>query len=158
MDTLLIFLIQLIMSLFVYSLFAKWVVSPWLKDKAMHIALMILIAPHATRHVGLTFLVPSVTNPLIPVDFAFLTAWGDFTSGLLAILALLALKNNWRFTIPLVWIFNITGSADLVTALSRGDAVPTLAGTWYIPTFWVPILLVTHFMIFIRLIKIFNRS
>jgi hypothetical protein len=28
-----------------------------------------------------------------------------------------------------------------------------LAGTWNIPTFFVPLLLVTHFMIFVRLLK-----
>ena len=76
MESLPIFLTQLIMSIGVYSLLAKWVLSPWLSNKSMAIALMILIAPHAMRHIGLTFLVPSVTDPAIPSSFAFMTAWG----------------------------------------------------------------------------------
>jgi hypothetical protein len=153
MESLAIFLTQLIMSVGVYSLLAKWVLSPWLSNKAMPIALMILIAPHAMRHIGLTFLVPSVTDPTIPLSFAFMTAWGDFASAVLAIACLFALKNSWRLALPLVWLFNIVGSVDLITALSQGVAVPMLAGTWYIPTFLVPLLLVTHYMIFVRLLK-----
>jgi hypothetical protein len=152
MSSLAIFLTQLIMSIGVYSLLAKWVVSPWLKNKPLSVALMILIAPHAMRHIGLTFLVPSVADPAIPVSFAFMTAWGDFASAVLAIGCLFALKNSWRLWLPLVWIFNIFGAVDLITALSQAEAVPTLAGTWYIPTFFVPLLLVTHFMIFVRLL------
>lgn len=153
MDSLAIFLTQLLMSVAVYSLLAKWVVSPWLKNKALPIALMILIAPHAMRHIGLTFLVPSVTDPAIPLSFAFMTAWGDFVSGVLAIVCLFALKNSWRLAFPLVWLFNIVGTADLVAALSQANAVPMLAGTWYIPTFFVPLLLVTHCLIFLLLLK-----
>jgi hypothetical protein len=153
MGSLEIFLTQLVMSLAVYTLLAKWVISPWLKSKAMSVALMILIAPHALRHVGLTFLVPSVSDPSLPASFAFTTAWGDFVSAILAIVCLFALKHSWRLALPLVWVFNLLGTVDLVMALSQADVVPLLAGTWYIPTFFVPLLLVTHGMIFVRLVK-----
>ncbi len=153
MDSLGVFLTQLIMSIGVYALLAKWVVSPWLKNKALPVALMILIAPHAMRHIGLTFLVPSVTDPAIPVSFAFLTAWGEVASAVLAIASLFARKNSWRLAMPLVWLFNVVGTVDLITALSQANAVPMLAGTWYIPTFFVPLLLVTHYLIFVRLLK-----
>ncbi|NRA22694.1 MAG: hypothetical protein HRU05_19645 [Oceanospirillaceae bacterium] len=153
MDTLAIFLTQLIMSIVVFSLLAKWVVYPWLVNRAAKISMMILIAPHSLRHIGLTFMVPSVTDPEIPQSFAFTTAWGDFSAAILALIALLALKNNWKLAIPLVWIFNLEGFIDLIFALSQAEAVPTLAGTWYIPTFIVPLLLISHIMIFIWLIK-----
>ena len=153
MQTLEIFLLQLIMSIFVYALLAKWVISPWLNEKAGHIALMILVAPHAMRHVGLTFLVPSVTDPELLQSFAFTTAWGDFISGVLAIIVLFSLKHKSKIAIPLLWLFNIFGTLDLIMALSQAEVVPMLAGTWYIPTFVVPLLLVTHALIFIRLIK-----
>lgn len=152
MDSLPIFLTQLIMSIVVFTLLAKWVLTPWLKTKAIPIALMILIAPHALRHVGLTFLVPSVTDPAIPASFAFTTAWGDFISAVLAIACLFALNNRWSLAVPLVWLFNIIGTVDLIAALSQAEAVPMLAGTWYIPTFFVPLLLVTHYLIFVRLL------
>jgi hypothetical protein len=135
------------------SMLEKRVISPWLKSKAMPVALMILIAPHAMRHIGLTFLVPSVTDPAIPAKFAFMTAWGDFASAVLAITCLFALKHSWRFALPLVWLFNIVGTVDFITSLGQADAGSMLAGTLDIPTYFVPLLLVTHYLIFVRLLK-----
>jgi len=153
MNETVIVLTQLITSVIVFSAFAKWVLNPWLANKPYSIALMILIAPHVTRHIGLTFLVPSVTAAGIPSDFAFYTAWGDMLSAILAMLSIIALRRAWRLAIPLVWLFNSLGFTDLLIALSSTEAIPTLGGTWYIPTFWVPVLLVTHVMIFLRLVK-----
>ena len=53
---------------------------------------------------------------------------------------------------PLVWLFNSVGTVDLLNALRQAEAVPHLQTTWYIPTFWVPVLLVTHVMVFARLV------
>ena len=58
MDTLAIFGLQLVLSLLVYALIAKWYVTPWLAEKPIHQALIPLIFPHAFRHIGLAFLVP----------------------------------------------------------------------------------------------------
>jgi len=42
---------------------------------------------------------------------------------------------------------------DLMNALLHGEVAPLFGATWYIPTMIVPLLLVTHFMIFVRLLK-----
>jgi hypothetical protein len=94
-----------------------------------------------------------VTNPSLPESFALLTAWGDFVSSILAIFALFALRHRWGSAIALIWVFNIVGFVDLVKALSQAEVVSLLEGTWYIPTFLVPLLLVSHVMIFIRLLS-----
>ena len=153
MDTLAIFGLQLVLSLVVYALIAKWYVTPWLAKKPMREALMPLIFPHALRHVGLTFLVPGVVANPLPSFFANTAAYGDFISGLLALLSLAALRAGWGSALPLVWLFNIVGTADLLNALRHADAVPNLGAMWFIPTFFVPILLVTHVMVFSRLLK-----
>ena len=153
MNALTIFGTQFFLSLFVFALIARWYVSPWLADKPLNTALILLVLPHAFRHVGLTFLVPNVAGGELPAGFAAAAAYGDFVSGLLAILAVFALKGRWSLAIPLVWIFNIVGTADLFNALSHADVIPFLGGVWYIPTFLVPLLLVTHFMVFTRLLK-----
>ena len=152
-DPLAIFGVQLFLSLIVYALLAKWYVAPWLTKKPIHLALIALTFPHALRHVGLAFLVPSLVDEPLPSYFAFAAAYGDFVSGLLALLALVALRRRWGLALPLVWIFNIVGTVDLLNALRHADAVPHLQTTWYIPTFWVPVLLVTHAMIFSRLLR-----
>lgn len=153
MDTLAIFGLQLVLSLTVYALIARWYVAPWLAQKPIHLALIPLIFPHAFRHVGLAFLVPGLVAEPLPSSFAFAVAYGDLVSGLLALLALVALRGRWGLAIPLVWLFNVVGTVDLLNALRQADAVPHLQTTWYIPTFWVPLLLVTHAMTFARLLR-----
>ena len=153
MNTLAIFGLQLALSLLVYALLAKWYVAPWLADKPMEHALIALIFPHALRHLGLAFLANGVAEQSLPHDFATAAAYGDFVSGLLAIVCLFALRHSWTLALPLVWIFNVVGTADLLNALSHAEAIPSLGATWFIPTFFVPLLLVTHTMIFARLLK-----
>jgi len=153
MNTLAIFGLQIIMSLILYSLLAKWFMAPWLNKKTQSQALFWLTLPHATRYIGMVFLVPGVVSPSIPTSFATAAAFGDLTAGILALFVLIALRNRWAGTIALVWLFNIIGTLDLLYALSHEQAVPHLGAAWYIPTFWVPVLLVTHIMIFTRLLK-----
>ena len=153
MNTLTIFGTQFVLSLVVVTLVAKWFVTPWLARKPLHVALLVLTLPHAFRHLGLAFLVPGLVGDEIPRGFALAAAYGDFTTGLLAVLALVALRAHWRVAVPLVWLTSIVGTADLMNALRQAEAVPHLLTTWYIPTFIVPILLVTHGMTFARLIR-----
>ena len=55
-------------------------------------------------------------------------------------------------TIALVWLFNVVGTLDLLNALRHLDVSPAFGAAWYIPTFLVPVLLVTHFMMFVRML------
>ncbi|MEE8256455.1 MAG: hypothetical protein V3R60_01070, partial [Acidobacteriota bacterium] len=89
----------------------------------------------------------------LPKGFAYPAAYGDLVSGLLALLSLVALRGGWGLALPLVWLFNIVGTVDLLNALRQADVVADLGAAWYIPTVLVPALLVTHFMIFARLLK-----
>ena len=152
MDSLSIFILQFVLSLFVFGLIAKWYLSPYLSKKTLSESLTILIFPHAIRHIGMTFLVPTVTGGSVPNSFAIAAGYGDLISAILAIICLFALRYSLKFAIPLIWLFSIVGTLDLINALRQAEAVPHLGATWYIPTFLVPILLVTQFMIFKRLI------
>jgi hypothetical protein len=108
------------------------------------------------RHLGMVFLVPGVVAQPLPVAFANPAAYGDLLAGVLALLAFVALRANWSGALPLVWLFNIVGTVDLLYAVTVGtlnDAASQMGSTWYIPTFIVPLLLVTHFMIFARLLR-----
>ena len=153
MEILGIFSLQFVLSLIVCTLIARWYAAPWLADKALYPALMLLIIPHASRHIGLSFFVPGLNAEPLPEFFAFAAAYGDLVSGLLAIVALIAFRRSWGLALSLVWLFNVVGTVDLLNALRQADVVPYVGATWYIPTFLVPILLVTHAMIFMRLLK-----
>ncbi len=153
METIEIFGVQFVLSVIVFALIAKWCTAPWLAEKTTQVALSLLILPHAFRHIGLIFLTPVGVDDAMPSTFANAAAYGDFISGLLAILALVALRRNWAAATGLVWIFSIVGSLDLMNALRQAEAIPHFAAAWYIPTFLVPLLIVTHVMIFARLLN-----
>ncbi len=151
MNIILIFAIQFLMSLLVWSALAYWLLAPWLKKKSATEALFFLTVPHAFRHIGMVFLVPGVVAGPLPESFAAPAALGDLLTGVLAFLALIALRKNGSRLF--VWIFSVVGTIDLVNALRQGDEWMTNFGaTWYIPTMFVPLLLVTQAMIFFRLL------
>lgn len=147
----LIFVLQFVLTIILFGFLARWYVAPWLAGKSLEPALMILIVPHAFRHIGLSFLVPALNQPGMPLDFATAAAYGDLLSGILALLALVALRGRWALAIPLVWVFSIIGIVDLVNALLQDDAILYMGASWFIPTFLVPLLLVTHVMVVARL-------
>ncbi len=156
MDSFQIFGLQFLLSLVVYGLLAKWYVGPALARLPLHDALVPLLVPHAFRHLGLVFLVPAVVAPTLPRAFALPAAYGDLLAGVLALLAMVALRGRWPLAIPVAWVANIVGTLDLLHAFYKGiplDAGRHMGSAWYIPTFIVPALFVTHFMIFAILIK-----
>lgn len=153
MDIPLVFLLQFVLSLVVVGLLARWYAAPWLAEKPLEVALMALLIPHAFRHIGLAFIVPGLNQPGLPLEFATPAAYGDLLSGILALVVLIALKSRWAMAIPLAWLFSIIGIADLANALRQDDAILYMGATWFIPTFVVPILLVSHVMIIMRLVR-----
>lgn len=148
-----IFGLQFILSLLVVGLLAKWILAPWLASQPQREALFWLTLPHAFRHIGMVFLVPGVVAQPLPADFAIPAAYGDLLTGVLALIALVLLRNGRKGAIGTVWLFNVVGTVDLFNALRHLDVGPLFGAAWYIPTFLVPLLLVTHFMIFARLLK-----
>ncbi|MCZ6860041.1 MAG: hypothetical protein O7I42_07160 [Alphaproteobacteria bacterium] len=153
MDVQAIFGVQFFMSLVVWGSLAYWLLAPWLEGKSLNEALFFLTVPHAFRHIGMVFLVPGMVARPLPETFAAPAAYGDLLTGVLAFLALVALRNNWSVARMAVWIFSIIGTVDLMNALRQPNAAPDMGATWYIPTMLVPVLLVTHVMIFSRLVR-----
>ena len=76
---------------------------------------------------------------------------------ILAIISLVALKNKWRFAIPMVWIFNIVGFGDLVTAFPQFFGLKlydqNLGFIWLIFITNGLATFLSHIYIFIRLLK-----
>ena len=153
MDTQAIFLLQFLMSLVAWGVVAALLLGPWLAHKPWHEALLWLSLPHAFRHIGMVFLVPGVVDQPLPADFANAAAYGDLATGALALAAILALRLRWQSAIAMVWLFNVVGTVDLANALRHVNVAPLFGAAWYIPTMLVPLLLVTHFMMFRRLAR-----
>jgi hypothetical protein len=113
---------------------------------------------HSFRFFGLVFIVPGVVGSDLPAGFAAFAAYGDLATGVLAILALLAVRIRRLFW-PLVVAFNVVGLADLILDYYhaiRAD-LPALAGelgaTYAIPIIYVPVLTITHIVAFYFLVR-----
>ena len=115
---------------------------------------IVLASPSARiRHVGMVFIVPGVVAHELPDGFALPAAYGDLATGVLALVAIFLLRTKQSGAIGVVWLFNIVGALDLANALCHVDVVSGFGSVWYIPTMLVPLLLVTHFMMFVRLVR-----
>jgi hypothetical protein len=149
-----IFGLQFLMSLVVYALIARWHLAPRLAALPLPSALSPLLFLHAFRHLGMVFLVPTVVGASLPAAFAVPAAYGDLLAALLALLAIVALRLRWPIALRLVWLFSVVGVLDLVHAVARGVQLNvSLGAAYYIPTFVVPALFVTHAMIFAMLVR-----
>jgi hypothetical protein len=129
---------------------------PALRSRPRADALRPLLHIHSFRFIGLSFLVPGVVSPDLPAAYARPAAYGDLIAALLALVALAALRS--RPGIVLVWVFNIWGSADLLNAFYQGvigvGLEPgQLGAAYFIPTVVVPLLLITHGLVFWLLLR-----
>jgi len=112
---------------------------------------------HSFRFFGLVFILPGVVGNL-PAGFATFAAYGDFATGLLAMLALLTIRMR-----PFFWVFvvafNLVGIVDLIVDYYHATqlGLPAIAGqlgaTYAIPIIYVPLLLITHVTAFYLLLR-----
>ena len=109
-----------------------------------------------TGRVGVRVRQDDVGN--LPAGFATVAAYGDFATGLLAMLALLTVKMR-----PLFWLFvvafNLVGATDLIIDYYNATqlGLPALAGelgsTYVIPIIYVPLLMITHVVALYLLVR-----
>ena len=156
-----VLLLQALLSFLAYLAIGFWFVRPWLEGKPRNDALMILVLPHAFRHVGVSLLVPGLVDPGLPRSFAVGTATGDLLTVALAWLSLVVLRARWRYAVAVVWVMNLVGCTDLLLNLARGmrlQVAPYLGAAWYGPAFVVPAMLTAHILLFIVLVRAHPRS
>jgi uncharacterized membrane protein len=113
-------------------------------------ALRPILILHSFRFVGLAFVVPGVVSPDLPSAFANPAAYGDIAAAALALLSLATLRS--RAGVAIAWIFNLWGSFDLLSAFYHGGTSGLMPGqlgaAYFIPTFLVPLMLITHALAF----------
>lgn len=152
---------NLFLSTLAFMLIAQWYVIPALKRMPRAEALQPLLLLHSFRHIGLMFLAIGAVKYELPTAFSVPAALGDLIASLLAFLALAFIRLNWKPAILIVWIFNIEGTLDLFNAVFRGiinDAWNGMGATFWIPSVIVPALLVTHYIVFLILLRPANNK
>ena len=136
---------------------AKLYVWPTLRSLPRYNALRILASLHAFRFLGMNFIVIGFVSPALSSAVGDQIAWGDFVAAVLALFSIAALTWRWAFAIPIVWILNLWGTADLLNAYYKGVTQVADVGLFgaaiYIPALFVPILLTAHMLAFMLLLK-----
>jgi hypothetical protein len=146
--------LNLLFSTFVFWVAASIYVFPKLPELRPQTVLLPILLLHSFRHLGLMFLASGATYPGIPPQFAYPAAFGDLLAALLAMAAVPAVLKGLRVARPLVWVFNVEGTVDLMAAIALATiygAPAHMGPAYWIPAFWVPALLVTHYIAFVVL-------
>ena len=133
-------------------------ILPWLRSMARFEAHRVIATLHSFRFFGLAFLLPGVTGPDLPASFTTAAAYGDFATGVLALMALLTVRIR-----PLFWAFvagfNVVGVTDILIDYYHATQInlPAIAGqlgsTYAIPIIYVPLLMITHVLALVWLVK-----
>ena len=146
-------------GLIAWGVFSAVYVWPRLRIRSRTDALRPLLVLHAFRFIGLSFLVPGVVAPDLPMAFARDAAYGDLVAAILALLALAALRS--KLGTALAWVFNVWGTFDVLNAFYQAGASglsPSQFGAaFFLPTLIVPLLLITHGLAFRILSKTDGR-
>ena len=148
--------VNLLFNTVVFGIAARIYVVPRMAQSSPRAILVPILLLHAFRNLGLMFLSSGATYPGIPPEFTVPAAYGDLTAAVLALIALCAVLKGSTLARPLLWIFSVEGTLDLLHAIYLATvhrAFPYMGPAYWIPAFWVPALLVTHYLVFMLLLR-----
>ena len=155
MPPIVLFGIQFTFSLAAYAVIAWWYGAPRLSRLSREAALVPLVWIHTFRIVGGTILAPGAVDAGVPMEFRTMIGYGDMTTAVLALLALIALRSRVSGAVALVWLFLAVGLLDTVNAIIQSMRFNVftygLGVNWVIVTAYVPALLVSSVLIFLQL-------
>lgn len=151
-------------SLMVFTSIAIWYVYPWVKTQEQLSAFVPLIGIHLFRNVGMMALAPGMAASEVSISIYEQMAYGDLISAALALIAIFIIRNQKSMIVALgaIWVFNIFGFLDVLHAMNlamgNGLADLPMGATWLVGVFYVPMLIVSHIMIFYMLRKRNKRN
>jgi hypothetical protein len=153
-----LFLVHLVLGYVACLLCFGVYLLPRLRSMEPMEAQRVIATLHSFRFFGLVFILPGVVGPNLPAGFANFAAYGDFATGVLALLALLTVKIR-----PLFWLFivafNLVGTIDLLldyyhaVRLGLPEVAGQLGAAYAIPILYVPVLMITHFVALYWLVR-----
>jgi hypothetical protein len=153
-----VFQVHLVLGYVAWLLCFSAYIWPRLKSMDRVEAQRAIATLHSFRFFGLVFVLPGVVGSNLPAGFAAFAAYGDFATGIFAMLALLTVRIRSLFW-PFVFAFNLVGASDIILDYYHGIQVglPALAGqlgaTYAIPIIYVPLLMITHCVAFYLLVR-----
>jgi hypothetical protein len=153
--------LNLIGTTVVFYVAARIYLFPHLGRLDPRSVLIPILLLQSLRHLGLMFLTRGATYQGLPSQFAYPAALGDLLSAVLAFVSIFPVLRRSASAQPLVWLFNLFGTVDLLVAITTATVyqAPRFMGpAYWIPAFWVPALLVTHYITFVLLCKYWKHK
>jgi hypothetical protein len=139
-----------------------------LHENFQRVPMWLLVGVHVVRILGISFIVLYASHRL-PTPFAPVAGWGDIFVGATAPLVAWLAYRQGANPRPIIWIWNLIGTIDLLAAIGLGvtsspgpariifaepsSAIMTTLPWLIIPGFLVPLLFAVHIGIFVRLRK-----
>jgi hypothetical protein len=158
MSTEILFQTHLVLGYVAWLLCFGTYIVPWLTSIDRVTVQRAIATLHSFRFFGLVFILPGVVSPNLPAGFAVFAAYGDFATGVLAMLALLTVRIRLLFWLFVV-AFNLMGTVDLIVDYYHAIQVGLpahaewLGATYAIPIIYVPLLMITHIAAFYFLVR-----
>ena len=154
------FFLSIAFSFMAWGMVVASYIWPELRSRPRSEALRPLLILHSFRFIGLVFLIPGVVSREVPHAFADAAAYGDLVTAILALFSLRLLPSPAG--VAAAWLFSVWGSADILNAFYQANHAGLLAGqlgaAYFLPTLVVPLLLITHGIVFRVLLQHQNRT
>jgi hypothetical protein len=151
-----LFRIHLVLGYVAWLLCFSVYIWPRLKAASRFDAQRAIATLHSFRFFGLVFILPGVVGAGLPAGFATFAAYGDFATGVLAMLLTARIRPAfWSFVVA----FNLAGATDIIVDYYHATRldVPSMAGqlgsTYAIAIIYVPLLMITHAVAFYFLLR-----
>jgi hypothetical protein len=151
--------------------FVAWLATRrvgWLRAWSDTVDPRVLVLPHLFRAVAAAGFLQAVSRAELPAGFALPAAWGDFAVAALAALLLCAGAIRTRYHARAWQAWNVLGLIDIVLVVANaarfGLAHPAAMSPMLrlplalLPSFLVPIVFVTHALLFDRLWSVARNS
>jgi hypothetical protein len=140
----------------------------WLRSWSDAVDPRVLVLPHLLRAVAAAWFLQAVSRAELPVGFALPAAWGDLAVAVLAALLLCAGAIRTRYHARAWQVWNVFGLIDIVVVVanaarfwsSNSAAMSPMLRLplALLPSFLVPIVFVTHALLFDRLSAVARSS
>lgn len=163
--------IQFTTAIALYLVIFRIYLQPWFRAQTFERAILPLLVLHAFRYLGLSLVVNGQVDAAVSRDALAIMAWGDYASGICALIAVIAISLRSRLAVPLVILFSVVGIGDLLTvgptALNAGVFEADIGAMWFLLVIYAmwfllviyaPILLLTHIYIVVRLVAHLSPS
>ncbi|WP_035846270.1 hypothetical protein [Crocinitomix catalasitica] len=158
MNSLIVLAVQCAFSILVFFLMLKWYVIPKITKNTKLDILAFLLLVNVFRYLPLSLFMPGQVSSDFPLYLKEIISYGDFISGILALIALLLLKTNKKSAIGFTWFFSLVSTVDIIMVLTLAMSEKVyelpLGANYFTVSVYVPMLIVIQALIF----KILNHK